>query len=292
MQDRVLGGSSFDFLRPTRNVVAELQSRRARYWRPDRRGKPRDREIRARIRELKKLLSPALERRSYIEDIKRRLEDIEEELRDNGAELQRIEVELERDAGLAPLLRRVNRMPALDREADVLVPVDGLATDVANHRERLNSEATDLQERLKELQADVLRCEQARELDEVVIGLLAQREAIHALDREVTLVREDRNRVMRMDRHLERREGALRELAGRIFVRDQIDDALQEIIASVPIAELRGRHRTWMDLDHNAQIELENWERAEAERSKLERDLGTDDPSTSYEILGQRLQQL
>ena len=292
MQDRVLGGSSFDFLRPTRLVVDELKSQRDRYWRPDRRGKPRDREIRTRIRELKKLLSPALERRSCIDDIERRLEDIEEELRDNGAELQRIEVELERDARLAPLLRRVNRMRALDREADVLVPVDGLATNIENHREGLYSQATDLLDRLKELQADVRRCDQARELDEVVIGLLAQREAIHALDREVTLVREDQNRVMRMDRHLERYEGALRELAGRIFVRDQIDERFRDTIASVPIAELRGRHRTWTERDHKAQIEQENWERAEAERSQLERDLGTDDPSSNYETLDQRLQQL
>ncbi|MCY4107977.1 MAG: AAA family ATPase [Chloroflexi bacterium] len=275
MQDRVLGGSSFDFLRPTRNVVAELQSRRARYWRPDRRGKPRDREIRARIRELKKLLSPALERRSYIEDIERRLGSIEKELRDNGAQLQRIEVELERDARLAPLLRQVNRMRALDLDASALVPSDQLLTDVDSQRKTLDAEAANLQTSLKKLEADLLNNEQSQHIDEVTGELLAQRQRIESLDRTLARVTEDEGRVERMDRRLQQAEGALRELASRIFVTEGIDEKIRSSAVGVSIVELRGRQSTWKERYQAAQTKGEDSNRAEAELRQLARDLGT-----------------
>ena len=292
MQDRVLGGSSFDFLRPTREVVAELQTRRVRYWRPDRRGRPRDREVRTRILDLKQELKPALGRRSHIEEIERRLIDIQQILRNKGAQLETIEVEQERDARLAPLLRRVDRMRALDREAEALVPVDELGTDIVKHREGLNSQAIDLQKKLKELEADVHEQEQAQELSEVVVGLLTQREAIEPLDRATERVIEDQNRVARMDRHLQQSEGVLRELAERIFVGGEIDERIGDNVANLSIAELRGRHRTWTNRCHTAQIERQSWERAEVERRQLERDLGTGDPASNYETLDERLQKL
>ena len=118
VQDRVLGGSSFDFLRPTREVVAELERRGAGYWRADQRGKPRDREIRNQIRELRRSLGPASERRARIQELDQRVREIESDTRDQEQELRRIEVRLERNDVLAPLVRRVERTRELECEAD------------------------------------------------------------------------------------------------------------------------------------------------------------------------------
>ena len=48
VEDRMLGGSSFDFLRPAREVVQQLHQDRQNLWRPDRRGRPKAVEIRER----------------------------------------------------------------------------------------------------------------------------------------------------------------------------------------------------------------------------------------------------
>ena len=292
VQDRVLGGSSFDFLRPTREVVAELDQRRTGYWRPTRHGRPRDREIRSQIRELRKSLGPASERRALIEQIDQRLRQIETDTRDQEEELRRIQVRLERNDVLAPLLRRVERTRELEGEADLLVPSDELSADVAEQREALYSAAAELREQIVELQGEIREREEAQKLDETVSRLLAWREPIERLDRTVARIEEDRDRIARMDRGLQQSDGALRELAGRVLVSGQMDDRTREIIATVSIAELRGRHRVWTEQFREAQGARAELEHAEAERLRLERELESDEPQQDLRSLDERLRRL
>ena len=80
VQDRVLGGSSYDFLRPSREVVSALDAERRRLWRPDRRGRPEAREIAAEIRELRDGLREASQRRLQIERNDDRIDEISADL--------------------------------------------------------------------------------------------------------------------------------------------------------------------------------------------------------------------
>ena len=100
VEDRVLGGSSFDFLRPAREVVTRLDQDRQTLWRPDRRGRPAAVEIRERLSELREDLRPASGRRAEIETKRDRLAEIAELLEtiERGPQgLQALEVMLERD---------------------------------------------------------------------------------------------------------------------------------------------------------------------------------------------------
>ena len=109
VQDRVLGGSSYDFLRPSREVVSALDTERRRLWRPDRRGRPEAREIAARLG----VCGTAFARLASVVRRLKRLTSVcgnAAKLNDNNGELQRIELALERDATLAPLVRRAERM--------------------------------------------------------------------------------------------------------------------------------------------------------------------------------------
>jgi len=134
VQDRVLGGSSYDFLRPSRAVVSALDTERRRLWRPDRRGRPEAREIAAQIRGLRDGLREAAQRRAQIEAADERLRGIAAELADNTRKLQRIELALERDATLAPLVGRVERMDRLparrdEAEVDAVARIGGAAVE-------------------------------------------------------------------------------------------------------------------------------------------------------------------
>jgi len=155
VQDRVLGGSSYDFLRPSLEVVDDLESRRTQYWRPDRRGKPQDRQILDRIRELRGELAPAQGRRTRIEAINADLTTVEEQLHEQEGELHQTELALERDAVLAPLLRRVDRMRDLDRKATALVASDELSADVTADRLSLSVMCSDLADEIGKLESEV-----------------------------------------------------------------------------------------------------------------------------------------
>ena len=79
VQDRVLGGSSYDFLRPSRQVADTLDVERARLWRPNRRGKSKARDIAAAALQLRNSLPEAGSRRERIEAANQRLGNIEAE---------------------------------------------------------------------------------------------------------------------------------------------------------------------------------------------------------------------
>ena len=57
VEDRMLGGSSFDFLLPAREVVQQLDQDRQALWRPNRRGRPTAVEIRERLSALREELA-------------------------------------------------------------------------------------------------------------------------------------------------------------------------------------------------------------------------------------------
>ena len=80
VEDRMLGGSSFDFLLPAREVVLQLDQDRQALWRPTRRGRPRATEIRERLSALREELRPASGRRADIESKQARLAEITERL--------------------------------------------------------------------------------------------------------------------------------------------------------------------------------------------------------------------
>ena len=140
VEDRMLGGSSFDFLRPAREVVQQLHQDRQNLWRPDRRGRPKAVEIRERVRELREDLRPATGRRDQIETAQARLEELADRLQEieRGPEgLHAIEVMLERDATLAPIVRRAHRAADLDAEAESLVANDDFGPDPGAERAEL-----------------------------------------------------------------------------------------------------------------------------------------------------------
>jgi len=62
VQDRLVGAMAAPDLRSARVVAAELEAEAARLWRPDRRGRPRDRMLQGELRELNDRLRDAIER--------------------------------------------------------------------------------------------------------------------------------------------------------------------------------------------------------------------------------------
>ncbi len=270
VQDRVLGGSSYDFLRPSREVVSALDTERRRLWRPDRRGRPAAREIAAQIRSLRDGLREAAQRRAQIEAADERLQEIAEELAGHTSELRCIELALERDATLAPLVGRVERMEQLTAQADDLLPEGDLPDDLPDRRGTVIERLDELSKARKTHLRGIEDCEQVVEIDDPTRRLLEARVAIERQDRELALARADQDRIDSMNAELQRRDGALREVAVRALVSEQVDSTASDAILSLSVAELRGRLNSSREAQRRFDAASEALRSAAAERLNLE----------------------
>lgn len=70
VKDRLIGGAGLEALRPAREVIAELEAEANRLWREDQKGKPRSKEIRARLKDLGDEVRKARERDREIREAK------------------------------------------------------------------------------------------------------------------------------------------------------------------------------------------------------------------------------
>lgn len=292
VQDRVLGGSSFDFLRPSREVVSALDTERRRLWRPDRRGRPEAREITAQIRGLRDGLREAAQRRAQIEAADERLQEITAELAGNTHDLQRIELALERDASLAPLVGRAKRMDQLNAHADDLVTIGFLPHDTPERHAALKERL----EELAEAQSSDLRriesLEQSTEIDDPTRRLLDERVAIERQDRELALARADQDRIDSMNAELQRRDGALREVAVRTLIAESVDSDTGDAVLGLSVAEMRGRLGAANEARRRFDEASDTLHSAEAERARIEQTLAGSDSALSRSEIDSRLQTL
>lgn len=282
VEDRMLGGSSFDFLRPAREAVAQLDQDRQGLWRPDRRGRPKTTELRERLSALRGELRPASGRRAEIEAKQARLAETAERLEaiERGTEgLQGIEVSLERDLTLAPIARRARRAAALDTEAASLVANDDFGPDPRAARSELRDAVTSNEQRLGEIDAEIEQLAEALEIDSAHQAALARRDSILELQAEIPLHVEDQKRIEQMSSELQRESGGFAQLAERVLDRD-LDAKSLATLRELRIAESRGRFEAWTvavaDADYRA---VERRHAAEtAERAQREREAVGDVP--------------
>ena len=292
VQDRVLGGSSYDFLRPSREVVSALDAERRRLWRPDRRGRPEAREIAAEIRELRDGLREASQRRLQIERNDDRIDEITADLEKNTQELQRIELALERDATLAPLVRRADRMDQLNVQADELVPAGLLPDETPERRAALVERLEELAETNRAHQREIEAREQVIQIDEPTRRLLNARVAIERQDRELALAQANQDRIDSMNAELQRRDGALRELAVRALVSERVDSEAGDAILGLSVAELRGRLDASSEARRRLDSASESVRSAESERTGLKQALDTTESTLGRADVDERLRAL
>ncbi len=294
VQERILGGASYEFLLPARVAVERLHEKANRYWRSDRRGKPLDREIRARIRESRRELEPAQQRRDAILKIDSRLVEIAgllEELETAPDGVHAIDLAIERADTIYPVVRSLEGIRDLERQAQELLPHDDLPDDpralLAAHRRELESHAG----AVEELESDIEKRDAAVELDNVTLRLIEHRREVELLHGEISLHREDLDRVARMDRGLQATEGRIAELGGRLLDGPP-DRSARELLRNLPTAELPGRIETWQEAHAHLETAARELESAELAHGRLRRRLNELPESGDGAAVEERLRRL
>ena len=117
VEDRLLGGSSYSFLRPAREVTDALKRQADQLWRPDRRGKPRARQLEDRLRGLKKERAAARSRTERVLEVTDGLAKLASQLDDATCSRTRAANRLRRAEVLLPVHRVLERIETLRQQS-------------------------------------------------------------------------------------------------------------------------------------------------------------------------------
>ena len=134
-------------------------------------------------------------------------------------------------------------MDQLNVQADELVPAGLLPDETPERRAALVERLEELAETNRAHQREIEAREQVIQIDEPTRRLLNARVAIERQDRELALAQANQDRIDSMNAELQRRDGALRELAVRALVSERVDSEAGDAILGLSVAELRGTAR-------------------------------------------------
>ena len=138
VQDRLMGGTTDDALRPARVVAAELEAEADARWRPDERPDTEAAALDERRRTLAAALDAARARDARLRTRAAEADALDDRLDDLRAEQVRLRVEQRRARRLAPVRTRLRAIARLEAEAGDLAPYADLPDDPQALLERLD----------------------------------------------------------------------------------------------------------------------------------------------------------
>lgn len=126
LEDRLLGGFGSDMLRPAREVVEELEDRANKLWRPDRRGSPRDKQLREALEQVKKRRRTAMEREERLREAEKRHHEIDQRIDQINGDLAELQARIRRADTLMPVKRRLDHIAKLRRQVPDMAAASAL----------------------------------------------------------------------------------------------------------------------------------------------------------------------
>jgi uncharacterized protein YhaN len=239
LQDHLVGSFTPGFLRPARAVIAELGDEASKLWKADARGKPKDKILAGRIRDLHGLRKEARDRDEAVRGNIERIEILDEEISVLKEQKIKAETALRFANRLNPVKKKHERIEELRRHASQVECYDDLPDDPMQKIAELEDEAANLLDTSKRLE------EERVVLENKVSSFTPKDEVVLSY---ATRIREWARRL----EHLLNESGRLRDLGlkaeqanknakstARNFIAGEWSDAIAEKIRSIPMDRLR-----------------------------------------------------
>ena len=218
VQDRLLVGMGARDLRSPREVVEGWTAEAQALWRPDRRGSPRYRQLRERLRDLRSARREALDRDRDLREAERRSGALEGELEQLRVRLREVDRRLDEVRRLRPLRDRLRRMEDLRERAGDPEELKGLPADPGARLDELEREIRTGEEALAQVER---KLERARERILAFTpshrALLDQGSTLRGLTARVQLLQERAARRGGLDEEIRGLERRIRDAAAPIF---------------------------------------------------------------------------
>lgn len=253
LQDSLLGGLGAGVLRPGREVMAELEEEANRLWRPDRRGRPEERQLVDRIRQLRELVRQARETDARLREKMLASEEKGREFHRLEEETVTIKGSLRQANRLVPVKKKLKRVRDLLAAAGDVELYDHLPGDPGHRLEELRQALNEV-----DTAARAIREKQKRQLEirdcvtEADRRLLAYVTEVRRWESETGRITADRD-------HLENLHTRLTGLAARLeteareLLSEPWDPRFAGCLRGLVLADLNAR---LIDFDRTRELEL------------------------------------
>ena len=169
---QLLGGQFNSFLRPVTDVIRGLDEEANRLWRPDRRGKPRAKEIQDRLRGLREMLGEARDNEDKLHRDEALLLDRQHKLQQYITKKAELLAYIDRCERLNPVRKKLERIEQLRADSAYIAGYDDLPDKPLEYLQQIDDELESLK-----LQRDKLE-DRMKQLEAAVSSYTRQDEAI------------------------------------------------------------------------------------------------------------------
>lgn len=219
MQQLLLGGQFSSFIRPVHQVTGELEEEANRLWRPDRRGKPRAKEIGERISELRALRDEVRAREEGLRQAQARLAECRRMLEEKIARKSQLIAYIDRCERLNPVRKKLKRVQELKEISAYVANYDDLPENPAQHLKNIDAQLKDLEGQRDRLES------KRRQLESIVQSftqqdqqLLEHGDDIKLLVKAYDRIRADQEELKDLEFDIRSKEEQLKRHASQVLV--------------------------------------------------------------------------
>lgn len=241
IEDRLLSGLGAELLKPTRQVIADLEKQAQKLWRSDKRGKPLYADLQSKLHEAKKDRKQVVERDQSLRNKAERLHEVEKQISTLEEELAKLSAQLRKADLLLPLKERMDqiekwRSDIPDIEAAQHLP-DGLETEYR----RLCDRAENAEEAIKRLKEERKTQVDAQErFTEEDRFILERAEKIDKWAHRATAHEQEQHNIENLERDVDELQRSLESTAASILAESWRDD-FSPAVEGIVLPELRIR---------------------------------------------------
>lgn len=218
MQQLLLGGQFNSFIKPVSQVIGELEEEANRLWRPDKRGKPRARDIEEQLRGLRALLEEARAREERLHQVQMKLIECQRLLENNIAKKAELTAYIDRCERLNPVRKKLERIHELKEASAYVVNFADLPEDPAESLKNIDAQIEDLSFQKNRLE------EKKRRLEEAIDAFTEQDMTILNRASEIRLLVKSYDRIKAEQRELVDLEASIRNWS------EQLEQRASEIL--------------------------------------------------------------
>ncbi|MCK4334279.1 AAA family ATPase, partial [candidate division WOR-3 bacterium] len=253
IEDRLLSGLGAELLKPTRQVIAELEKQAQKLWRSDRRGKPLYADLQSKLHEAKKDRKQVVTSDQTLRDKAERLHEVQEQIGTLERELDTLKIQLYKADVLLPIKKRMDQIKAWRSEIPDIEQLkhlpDGLKAEYKRLCERVETERKAVEDLEEERNAKFKVQEQFSDEDRVILNYTGQ---IDRWARRVTAHEQEQRNIKELERDVDDLQQSLESTAESLLA-EPWQDVSSLIVEKVILPELKARINDFQDKQREAE---------------------------------------
>jgi uncharacterized protein YhaN len=241
VEDRLLAGLGAHLLRSTREVVAELENRAQKQWRPDRRGKPRYSELQKECREARRRRDDAKERDEGIRAKAKRLQEVQQELEELEQSLARLNGQIRRADVLVPVRKKLRQIENWRSQLPDISAIEQLPEGLISEHQRLSERVQNTKTNVENLERDRLALVKVQEsFTDENRAMLASSDRVEAWVRRMSGHDQEQRTLADLERKEQRLRDSVVNTAGSLLAGPWKEEHATQL-EEIALPELKGR---------------------------------------------------